>query len=92
MRSESRPTGGEGETVRKVRKKSGATVGKRDSMEGSRTTAEEEKERRTNNSGGREGADGSASGGVCEVGVRPLSLPPDKHRFAYDRHFAGSII
>lgn len=34
----------------------------------------------------------SASGGVCGVGARPFSPLPDKHRFAYDRHFAGSII
>lgn len=31
-------------------------------------------------------------GGICKVGASSLSAPLDKHRFAYDRHFAGSII
>ena len=31
--------------------------------------------------------------GICKVvGASSLSTPLDKHRFAYDRHFAGSII
>lgn len=31
--------------------------------------------------------------GICKVGgASSLSAPLDKHRFAYDRHFAGSII
>lgn len=66
--------------------------GTRFNREGPRTTAKEEEKKGRNNSGGEEEADGFASGGVCEVDARPLSPPPDKHRFAYDRHFAGSII
>lgn len=83
------------ETVRKVRKNaaqpSGNEIQRRDRE---RTAVEEKKmkKKRANNPDGKEEADGFASGGVCEFGVRPLSLPPDKHRFAYDRHFAGSII
>lgn len=53
-------------------------------------TADEEKKKRRNNPGGEEEADGVWQ--RCEVGARPLSPPLDKHRFAYDRHFAGSII
>lgn len=81
--------------LRKVRKK------KRRNRRGTRFdvgTADDsgrrkrKKKKGRNNSGGGEETDGFASGGVCEVGARPLSPSPDKHRFAYDRHFAGSII
>lgn len=73
------------------------SVGERDSVGGTMDDKREGKKGGRNNSGGEEEeeeeeTDGFASGGVCEVGARPLSPPSDKHRFAYDRHFAGSII
>jgi len=84
----SEPTGGEDETA--CVKKQCNRWGTRFNVGPLMTTEEEKKGR--NNSGGEEETDGFASDDVCEVGAHPLSPSPDKHRFAYDRHFAGSII
>jgi len=87
--------------VRKVCKKQ-RNRRERDSTEGTVDDSERKKRRGRKGKGGREKRNNfgamkkkptaSASGGVCGVGARPFSPLPDKHRFAYDRHFAGSII
>lgn len=81
--------------------KSNAIAGNEIRPKGPWTTAKEKKgeegkgrggEKRNNFGAMKKKPTASASGGVCGVGARPFSPLPDKHRFAYDRHFAGSII
>lgn len=88
-----------GETVRKVRKKR-RNRRERDSAD---DCGRQRRKRKRKKRGTEEENDSGAARRRSDERLRvwrrlrsrrppSLSPPPDKHRFAYDRHFAGSII